>query len=294
MPLKYIFVSILLIFYAVLYSQELIREQTIRLSFTRNNFRLSSIPFKKVQVLDNPFDKSKFFIDQIGEYPITIFNFENTSKIIENYFDEAAREFSNRKDTLVLHIEEFNVPNRRVPIERKENKNIRTPLGSRHHIRLAAVCYYKDENNLYRKLVTIKKKYATYYPGLGIEIIIKELLNDIIQSAAIALNPATIPAKRLKRLKHLVNDSSSFRYESEQTFRTLEQINVPVEAKWKLFPILKNESVRHGNYRTFEDFRQDSLSNDPFTIKSTINDSLFKISPFSRPPTCICPARGDS
>ena len=280
--MKYIFVSLLLILSAAGHSQESVQLQAIKLRFNKKKIHLAAIPFDKVQVLDNRFDKSRVFIDQTGQYPIPIFNLAMAGKAIEDYFDEVVRQFSNGKDTLVVNVQELNVANRRMLIERKGDKTHRKTFGTRHYIRLIAVCYLKDRNKLYRKLVSIDKKYYTYYPAVPIQKTIEEILNDIIQSASIGLNVENTNLISQKRLRHLINDSASFRYESDRTFNSEEEINAGMISKWKYSPILNQNNLRHGSYQTFEDFKKDSLGVDRFYIRRATKDSLFKISVYKK------------
>jgi len=237
------------------------RVDTIGLTFNDRDLRqIGPIPFSAVEVLDNRFDTNWLYAWEDGTFPPHTVQLGNTASVeIQQYLQQLADTLGRgATDTLLVRLRQLRVGNRNIQLK-TNGKSSRRARYLRWGMLLAADLYRKKQG-LYVPLVTIHKLYPMY--GSPLQRTITDALNEMLKMSGASATKDTV----------------AFRYSTDSTPRSLQQIDVNVQDTWAGYPVMQEGLPADGLFMQFDDFQNNRLTADNFHLNYNEQDSLFHLS----------------
>jgi hypothetical protein len=240
----------------------------------RQNLYVDSTPFNQVLVLDNRFDTTKVYTYQTGNYPPQSLIWRNVAYEMERCVTKTLSNVSTGNKTLLVNIEQLRVANRSSGI-------------SSRGIMFSACVYCQIENDRYKKIITINLGYPI---NRDIGDALKPIAIDLVDAATVYTDPSYSAFIEKIQKKHAVSSSNSItkqgkfkefiqnteavQYSHDTATLTLEEINVNARDRWAEYPVIK-DSIRHGIYSTFEDFKNNIAAPAAMSFQYNNEDSTY-------------------
>jgi hypothetical protein len=184
------------------------------------------IPFDQVVVFDNRYDTTKFRIEETGQFPLVIDQFDQpASKAIGSYIEAELKPFPQKKQTLYISIKELHFG------------NVSEMAGNLFF----AADAFETNDQVLRRVVSFRKVYA--FRQSSAKTIERAIRNFVEQTAL------------LYQTKHF-QDTLSY---------SLRDINSSVLNRWAVYPIMRQApAAQNGIYKSFSDFRNNLIDTTRF------------------------------
>jgi len=248
--------------------------------FEKRKLGLKELPFYKVEVLDRRFDTSLFYYPESGDYPPEQIAFETSvSEAFEDYFNAAVSQIPHGDKTLLIKINQCRVPNRQL-IKRKTG---RPPWGtgrrSHENILFDADIFYKNPDMRYTEILHIREQsYVSAYRE-WLQEGVEKILNNIIKAVYVRDSfPGNDKQQYAKAKKSLKKDSLAYTFIYDTTSFTIANITAGTVDRWKATPIFAASLEKNGVFENFDDFKNNTLTEDSIIKDSLNNDSVFHFS----------------
>jgi hypothetical protein len=242
--------------------------------------RVNSIPFARVEILDNRFDTVTFRMRQSGSYPAVKETFSGSTRAaVSRYYEKLLAEIKKKGDkVLLLNITQLRIGNSFAVARRAEGKGPVLWEPVRYTIQFCGQAYVQVGPGRYRKIMNFD--YHLHMNGEGWTANKDYLpwLLDRILLAATAPDGKSRPG--IKGMPHKIwewGDRKYFDFVREPRDQALAEIDQPVTQNWANYPILKHVPGESGAYVNFDDFREARLTPGPIKMQFDGHDSVYRI-----------------
>ena len=251
-------------------------------NFSYRNYHFAPFPFDNVVVLDNRQDSSVIAINENGEYPVEIFDFQEPSTVaIQKYIKLSTEKYTTHNTRKLLiditHLRSFN---RSVSLEKFENKKgeIENYLWLTYNrVILSANVYVETSDNHFRKLMEVKDAATDSY--LTYSASIKKIIDKLIDATTLYYVETTLPKNKMPfRFKKNLEEKEEFIKSNDSVEVTVPEIIYNLRNRYASLPVNKNVIARTGFYSTFEDFRDNLITKHPIKLSYNPTDSLYTLS----------------
>ncbi len=244
-------------------------------------FHFAPFPFDSVIVLDNRKDTSCIAINENGDYPPEVLNFiEPATDAIGNYIKT-----SGKRKTIVLqrkvlinlkHLRVYNknfIYRNEITLSGRLNNYLLNTLG---RLEFSADIYLESRDNNFRKYISVKRVYTSedLFNKASIKRVIDEMMDVITLYYIDSLSPKPKEPDRFKREIALRKE---YVKQADQTEYKIADINFNTKKEYASYSILMDTLEGNGVYLTFEDLRDDIITEVPFSIVSNSKDSGYRL-----------------
>lgn len=232
------------------------------LNMAFKELQIDKAPFDKIEILDNRNDTSEIFLYEDGALPVKFLHL--TAETIKEYFYNALKNVSKEKKTILLNLTQLRLSNKTYILRRGKKREI-YPHKQRDYVIFSAEVYLKTDSNKYRKIVVINKEYYTYG---SIEKTVPDIINDFIEAAGSKFESDKKNRKKYEQFKA----DSCFLYSMDTACLTLDDICNNLKKK---YPITEKDVYANGVYLSFDDFKNDFLSENKTQLRFNDKDSVY-------------------
>jgi hypothetical protein len=251
-------------------------------------FDVDYTPFGSVTVLDNRPDTSKFYFAENGDYPPTAVGFDTTASVaIRQYLEGLTSYLKKGQIPLIINLRQLYIPNQRFILRRVEDdrrifgipaKHDSTTwaVNARNYIWFVADIYYRSDDLHYRKIFTYQ--YQFYFLGYNyIRPRLEQIFGGLLEVAGTAYGKANGLNIGTRKLYRIIKDSSYYKYDPQQQDMSFAAISQKAGLSWAAYPILQATNLRSGLYRSFDDFKNNKITDAPIHLLFDVKDSVYRI-----------------
>jgi hypothetical protein len=255
---------------------------------SHKQFDVDYTPFGSITVLDNRPDTTKFYLAENGDYPPTAVGFDTTASVaIQQYLKGLTSYLKKGQIPLIINLRQLYIPNQRFILRRvekdqgifgiptKHDSSIRA-VNARNYIWVVADVYYRSDDFHYRKIFT----YQYQFRFLGYNYIrprLEQIFGGILEVAGTAYAKANGLKIGTRKLYRIISDSSYYKYDPQQRDISFAAISQKAGLSWAAYPIFQATNLRSGLYRSFDDFRNNKITDAPIHLLFDVKDSIYRI-----------------